>query len=166
MSKKKKGQPDSIHTGGGAYISGKVDTGGGDFVGRDQNTQAEKGGVITRGNVSGSTIIAGGADAAGSRAESIQTIYTSIDQRLDTSRYEKDDLKEKVQDIEKEDAKGEQADASFIEHRLRNLQRMAPDILEVVLATIANPLAGFGMVAKKVAEKIKAEAGQAPGAPR
>jgi hypothetical protein len=29
----------------------------------------------------------------------------------------------------------------------------------VVLATIANPAAGFGMVAKKVAEKMQAEAG-------
>lgn len=166
MSKKKKGQPDSIHTGGGAYIGGKVDTGGGDFIGRDQNTQAEKGGVVTRGNVAGSTIVAGGVDAAGSRIESVQMIYARIDQRPDTSRYEKDDLKEKVKDIEKEDAKGEKADASFLEHRLRNLQRMAPDILEVVLATIANPLAGFGMVAKKVAEKIKAEASQASVPPR
>ena len=37
------------------------------------------------------------------------------------------------------------------------IQRIAPDILDVVMATIANPAAGFGMVAKKVAEKMGKE---------
>jgi hypothetical protein len=32
---------------------------------------------------------------------------------------------------------------------------MAPDILDVVIATIANPLAGLGLVSKKIAEKAK-----------
>lgn len=43
-----------IDTGGGAYISGGVNTGGGDFVGRDRNTSVSIGG-----NVSGSNIIIG-----------------------------------------------------------------------------------------------------------
>jgi hypothetical protein len=34
---------------------------------------------------------------------------------------------------------------------------MAPDILDVVLATFANPVAGAGMVIKKIAEKMKAD---------
>jgi hypothetical protein len=38
---------------------------------------------------------------------------------------------------------------------------MAPDILEVVLATMANPAAGLGLVATKVANKMQAEAGSA-----
>jgi hypothetical protein len=32
---------------------------------------------------------------------------------------------------------------------------MAPDTLYVIIATIASPLAGLGMVAKKIAEKAK-----------
>jgi hypothetical protein len=48
----------TIHTGGGAYIEGKVDTGGGDFVGRDQNKavigSVSGGAVVQVGN--GSTV--------------------------------------------------------------------------------------------------------------
>ncbi|HBY08693.1 MAG TPA: hypothetical protein DEH22_13260 [Chloroflexi bacterium] len=68
-------------------------------------------------------------------------------------------MKANVAEIKAEDEKGDQAEESFIARRLRNIQRMAPDILEVMLATIANPAAGFGMVAKKVAEKMQAGAG-------
>ncbi len=149
-----------IRTGGGAYIGGGVHTGGGDFVGGDKTTTAGQGGIAIGGNVSGSTLVTGDHNVIGShvssRAEYIQQIYTAIGNRPDTSPYEKDDLKEKVKDIEKEDAKGEQADPGFIEHRLRNIRRMAPDIADVILAALVNPAAGFGMVAKKVAEKIKA----------
>ena len=63
-------------------------------------------------------------------------------------------MKVAVEEIAAEDQKGEDADESFIARRLRNIQRIAPDILDVVMATIANPAAGFGMVAKKVAEKM------------
>jgi hypothetical protein len=55
-------------------------------------------------------------------------------------------------------AQGEQVSESFVRERLRNLQRMAPDILDVVVATFANPVAGAGMVIKKIAGKMKAEA--------
>jgi hypothetical protein len=35
---------------------------------------------------------------------------------------------------------------------------MAPDILDVVVATLVNPLAGLGVAAKKIADKAKEEA--------
>jgi hypothetical protein len=39
-----KKDPQSVQTGGGAYVGGRVDTGGGDFVGRDQiNTATQEG---------------------------------------------------------------------------------------------------------------------------
>ncbi len=34
---------------------------------------------------------------------------------------------------------------------------MAPDILDVVVATLGNPLAGIGVAIKKIAEKAKEE---------
>jgi hypothetical protein len=43
--------------------------------------------------------------------------------------------------------------------RLRNIQRMAPDILDVVLAALSNPAAGFASVVKKVAQRIEESAG-------
>ena len=34
---------------------------------------------------------------------------------------------------------------------------MAPDVLDVIVATLGNPLAGLGVAAKKIAEKAKEE---------
>jgi hypothetical protein len=34
---------------------------------------------------------------------------------------------------------------------------MAPDVLDVVVATLGNPLAGLGVAVKKIAEKAKQE---------
>ena len=151
-----------IHTGGGAYVGGNVNMSGGDFVGRNKVVKAESGGVAIGGNVSGSTIITGSQNTARTsvnlQAEYIQQIFEFIEKRPGTSPYEKEDLKSKVDDILNEDTKGAGADEGFIAHRLRNIQAMAPDILAVVLATIGNPVAGFGLVAKKMAEKIKADA--------
>jgi hypothetical protein len=48
-------------------------------------------------------------------------------------------------------------DKSFLSRRFRNIARMAPDVLDLVVAMLANPLAGLGVVVKKVAEKAKEE---------
>jgi hypothetical protein len=142
MSKK------NINTDGGAYVGGNVNTGGGDFTGRDKTTTT----IVTgNNNVVGSTVTL--------QEQYLQQIYTSIEERPNTDPIDKEDLKGLVNEIKAEDDKGEQADESFIARRMRNIQRMAPDILEVIIATIANPVAGFGVVAKKVAGKMKAEAG-------
>ncbi len=41
-----------VNTGGGAYIGGSVDTGGGDFTGRDKTISATDGGMAAGGNIS------------------------------------------------------------------------------------------------------------------
>ena len=149
----------SINTGGGTYISGSVNTGGGDFVGRDKNTVFERDGIIIGGKVSHSNIITGDDNVVDSiinmQQKHIQQIFDAIEFRPETDLLDKEDLKAAVDEIAKEDRKGENADESFIARRLRNIQRIAPDILDVVLATIADSAAGFGVIAKKVAEKMK-----------
>ena len=152
----------SINTGGGAFIGGSVNTGGGDFVGRDKNTTVGQGGVIIGGNVTGSTIITGNNNIIGStvtlKEEYIQQVYEAIEARENTGTYEKDDLKAKFKIIQTEDEKGAKADEGLMTYQLENIRKMAPDILDIALATIANPVAGFGLVARKIAEKMKAEA--------
>ncbi|HSH14234.1 MAG TPA: hypothetical protein VLA15_10805 [Desulfurivibrionaceae bacterium] len=128
-----------IDTGGGAYIEGKVDTGGGDFVGRDQTKSS-------------------GLDAA-EVARLFKGIQAAIEAKAELSPTEKADLKAEVEEVKTEAEKGAQANESFLTRRLRNIQRMAPDILDVVLATLANPVAGFASAVRKIAEKMKAEAG-------
>ena len=48
-----------IDTSGGTYTEGDINTGGGDFIGRDKVVKAEKGGVAIDGNVQDATIITG-----------------------------------------------------------------------------------------------------------
>ncbi len=85
------------------------------------------------------------------------TIYEQIEDRADLSKTDKADLKTELQSFEAEDKKGPEANEGFLAQRLRNVKRIAPDILDVAIATIANPVAGFGMIAKKVAGKMKEE---------
>lgn len=97
-------------------------------------------------------------------ASAFSKIYAQVAQKPDLAPQDKADVQEKLQEVEAELKKGEDANESFIQSRLRNIQRMAPDILDVVLTTFANPVLGMGMVAKKVAGKMKAEAGSEPEA--
>ena len=156
MSKKK------VDTGGGAYVSGKVNTGGGDFVGRDKNVTAGERGVAIGGNVNGSTIITGDGNVVGAtvtlQEQYIQQIFTEIEKHPELDQVDKEDLKAEVKELQKEDEKGVEAEESRVSRHLRNIQRMAPDILDVVLATIGNPVAGFGVVARKVTERMKENA--------
>jgi len=62
-----------------------------------------------------------------------------------------------VEQIKSELQKEEEANDSFLEQRLKNIRRMAPDIFDIILKTIANPVNAFTEVAKKIAEKISRE---------
>ena len=146
MARYKQGGITTIQT-EGAYVAGNVTVHNGDFVGRDQ--------------VKTITITQGGDPAAIARA--FAELYAQIGRYEALSLEDRSDVRAELQEVEQELQKGAEADEGFIRRRLRNIQRMAPDILEVVLTTFANPVLGLGMVAKKVAVKMKAGAG--PAAP-
>ena len=65
-------------------------------------------------------------------------------------------LENQVKKIEAEAAKGEAADPSKLERWLKTLAQMAPDIVEVMAASLAGPVAGFTLVFKKIVERAKA----------
>jgi hypothetical protein len=136
---KRKTQPDHVETGGGAYVGGDVSVERGDFVGRDKVT-------VTQGS------------GPGAIARAFEQFYEAVAVHPDLPPEDRADLRAELEDVEQEIAKGEQADEGFLARRLRNIGRMAPDLLEVMLATFANPAAGLGLVAKKVAEKAQAGA--------
>ena len=131
MSEKK-----HIDTGGGAYVGGGVNTGGGKFVGRDDYSTT-------------------GASAE-EMAKAFEKIYAAIEARPHTSAQDKADLKAEVKDAQAEAAKGEQANEDFLSRHLRNIERMAPDILDVVESALAGPAAAFATVLSKVVKKIRA----------
>jgi hypothetical protein len=176
------GKESHVDTGGGAYTGGSVDTGGGDFVGRDKTVHGDEvhgdkvmgdkvgGDKITVGDISGSTGVAigrgaqatvtqglGGEDIARLFAE----IYQQIEARPEDPDVDKEELTETVQKVQEEAAKGEEANPNKVERWLRFLGSMAPDILDVTVACLTNPVAGVATAIRKIAENAQAEAGSA-----
>jgi len=88
-------------------------------------------------------------------------IYTAIESRAGTSTEDREDLKAEVKEIQltttEAAQKNEKVDDGFLSRRFRNIARMAPDILDVVVVTLGNPLTGLGVSVKKIAEKAKVE---------
>jgi hypothetical protein len=127
---------------------------------------ASTGDVITIHHVGENSVIAAGRNA---RASSTQVagvnllgewrdgIVKEIEASRSLSPADKADARQQVDKITAEAAKGRQADVPRLEKLVNTLRVMAPDIFEVALTTLANPLAGLGLVAKKIGEKAKIE---------
>jgi hypothetical protein len=147
---------------GGLQIGGSVRITRGDFVGGDKNVKLDQGAVFVGGDVQGSQILTGDRNQIGSqelrRDDLFAEILERIEQRRDIPAEDREDLKANVAEIKAETEKEEQADPSFLARRLRNIERIAPDIADVMLATLSNPVAGFAMVVKKVAERARSAA--------
>jgi len=50
-------------------------------------------------------------------------------------------------------------DKRFLFRRFRNIAGMASDVLDVVVATLGNPLAALGVAVKEITQKAKQEIG-------
>lgn len=125
----------SINTGGGVFIGGNVNTAGGDFVGRDKMTNNSEEEI----------------------AELFKKFYSKIETDSKLSELDKADLKEELIEIKKEiSKKGEYADEHFLFRRLRNIQRITPDISEFIISSLTNPIYGFNNIFRKIAEKMVA----------
>lgn len=70
-------------------------------------------------------------------------VYAAIAKRPADDTVDKEEILEAVELIRAEIETQDQVDETRVMRRLRNLGRMAPDILDVVLATISNPVNGF-----------------------
>ncbi len=146
----------TIHTGGGAVVQGAVSVQGGDFVGRDKVT------VTGDSNVVGDQNVVTVTQTSSVDLAQLQALFEAwrqdVARRPDLPPVVKEDVQAELKEVEAELGKGEKADESFLMRRLRTIGRMAPDILDVMVTTFANPLAGLGKVAQKIAERAKAEA--------
>ena len=150
---------DKIETGGGAYVHGNVNTGGGDFVGRDKKISGGGRSVVIGGNATGSPIVVGDHNTVtNTNTHNVfAPVYRAIQQAALPTQA-KADLQAEVKEIEAEVVKGELVDETFLARRLRNLKRMAPKIAEVAFAALAGPGAAVAAIVKQVAGKIQAEA--------
>lgn len=90
-------------------------------------------------------------------AQLFDEVFRQIEQQ-NISETHKQEIRETVELIQDEVSKGEKASEKALTAFFRSLQKMAPDILDVALAATANPMLAASVIAKKVAEKIKADA--------
>lgn len=85
--------------------------------------------------------------------------YQRIEARTEDPDVDKTEIKETVQKIEQEVAQGDQANPNKIDRWLKTLEKIAPDILEVIVTALLNPGAGVATAVRKVAERAGGAAG-------
>ena len=121
--------------------------------------------VINSENAIGNIIASKGAEVRVSQkvihqaTPEMDRLFKSVHEKLETQLSQTapnaDKVQEQVKKIEKEAAKGEKANTTRLESWLVKLARMAPDILDVMLASLGGPVTGFTAVFKKIAERAK-----------
>ena len=127
---------------------------------RKTQSQVTQGGINITGNVEIKNSKVAARDIVEKNIVNIDVSFTSVYRALKESTTispdAKKDLEADIRQIEKEIKKGDEAKPSFIKQRLENIQKMAPDIAEIVIATLQNPAAGVGLAVKKVINKFNA----------
>lgn len=119
--------------------------------------------IVIGGSVQGSNIVVGNNNVVTNNSVNIaplfDEIYSDLDIRKDIPEGVKNDVKAELQEI-KSALEEAQPDESFLARRFRSLKRMAPDIADVALETLKNPIGGVVEIIKKVAKKVSEDAGE------
>jgi hypothetical protein len=135
----------------GSYIAGNVDTGSGNFIGRDLSVAGDQvggdkagGDRITTGNISGSTGIALGRDARALVTQTaVDTLFETISQaiavRPEDPDIDKIEITENVEAIRREITNGVGPNAKKIARWLKNMADIARDIFRLTVDGLADP---------------------------
>jgi hypothetical protein len=133
MAKKPKTNSININSSGAVNI-------GGDIVGRDK---------ITRTN-----------NVAVTFEQEIKNWGVQAEHIIDASSLpadEKSDAKKQVNTIQETILSDKSRNPSRIEKLINTLAIMSPDIFDIIVASLASPLTGIGLVIKKINDKAKIE---------
>jgi hypothetical protein len=128
---------------------------------KKKGLSAGDGSIVIGGNVQGSNVVIGSHNTVSNQninvAPLFQTIYHFVDTHPKLQAGKKQDAKEELKEIEAalEEPK---PDENFITRRFRNLNRMAPEIVEVAFETLKNPIGGVAEVIKRIAKKMAEDA--------
>ncbi|MBI5839732.1 MAG: hypothetical protein HZB19_06490 [Chloroflexi bacterium] len=118
--------------------------------------------VVIGGSVKGSNIVVGDNNVVSNQninlVSSFQTIYRYVETHPKLQPAKKQDAKEELKEIQTA-LEQPKPDENFIARRFRNLQRMAPDIVDVAFETLKNPISGAATVIQKIAKRMADEAG-------
>ena len=99
-----------------------------------------------------------GADAKDA-ADAFLHIYSALEAKKFDTEEEANSAREAVELIEEENAKGDAANEKIVKLSFQTIAQMAPDILDVAVASLVSPVTGISAVVKKIAEKAKAGSG-------
>lgn len=117
--------------------------------------------VVIGGSVQGSNIVIGNNNTVANSSVNIaplfDEIYKKLDVKKDLNPQEKEDVHAELKEAQLELEKPE-PDEGFLARRFRNIKRMAPDIADIALETLKNPISGVVEIIKKVSKKVAEEA--------
>jgi hypothetical protein len=83
-------------------------------------------------------------------------VHQSIESLPEAQAADKKEISENVQRIENEmTEKGGQADESRLQRWMDNINKIAPDIVDVIIASLGGPISAATAILKKVAERAR-----------
>jgi len=127
---------------GGSYVAGNVHVKDGEFVGRDK--------IVTS------------VETEAELSVVFKPVYNAIEQRPNTTPEEKQEIKDVVKDMEGELKSSPTPNEKFIARLASDLQKMAPDILEVMLASMQSPVAGISAAVRKIIARAAQQSSPKP----
>jgi archaellum component FlaC len=132
---------------------------GGDMSNKKKNgLNAGNGSIVIGGNVTGSNVVQGNNNIVTNQTINLtplfQTIYQKVDEQPQLTSSQKEDVKAELAEV-KTALEEKQPDENFLARKFRILRSMAPDIVDVAIETLKNPVSGVAEIIKKVANKIK-----------
>lgn len=122
---------------------------------------AGSGSVVIGGNVERSNIVVGDNNVVTNQSVQLESLFKVIVEAVESqpnlASAEKEDIKAELQEVQTalEEPKPNE---TFIARRLRNIKRMAPEIVEVAFETLKNPIGGVAEVVKRIAAKMAEDA--------
>jgi hypothetical protein len=113
--------------------------------------------IVISGNVNGNSIIMGSNNNVSVKYVNLTPlfggIYSELNKRTDLKPEAKNDIKAELHEIQTA-LEGSKPDENFITRRFRNIERMAPDIVDVAFETLKNPVSGVATLIQKIAKKM------------
>jgi hypothetical protein len=96
-----------------------------------------------------------------SRDADLERLFALLEKRLESRPEDpnvgREEISSQIEQIKTESARGEKANQTKLERWIKNLAGMAPDIVDVMTASLGGPVSGFTAVLQKIAAKVKAE---------
>lgn len=86
-----------------------------------------------------------------------ELLEEKINARPEDPNVGKQEIQQQLNQIKAEAAQGEQANLNKLERWIRNLAEIAPDVLDVIVASVGGPVSGLTAVIQKIAARVKAE---------